>query len=57
MEGKFKDQGKLDQCLEEWLYLRGSQYDRGFFFEEEKQEYIRIEYFAPEGAIISNQDL
>ena len=27
----------------------------GFFFEEEKQEYIQIEDSAPEGVIISNQ--
>ena len=40
MEGKFKDQGKLDQQLEEWLSTRGSQPDRGFFSEEEKQESI-----------------
>ena len=54
MEGELQDQGQLDQNLEEWLSLRGSQYVHGFFSEEEKQEYIRIEYLAPEGARISN---
>ena len=34
---------------------RGIQYVLGFFSEEEKQESIRIEDSAPEGAIISNQ--
>ena len=33
MEGEFKDQGQLDQDLEEWLSPRGSQPDRGFFSE------------------------
>ena len=55
MEGEFQDQGQLDQYLEEWLSPRGSQYVHGFFFEEEKQEYIRTEDSAPEGARISNQ--
>ena len=55
MEGEFQDQGQLDQDLEEWLSPRGSQYVHGFFYEEEKQQYIQIEYSAPEGAIISNQ--
>ena len=40
MEGKFQDQGKLDQELEEWLSPRRSQPDSGFFSEEEKQESI-----------------
>ena len=35
---------------------RGSQPVRGFFSEEEKQYSILIEYLAPEGAIITNQD-
>ena len=55
MEGELQYQGQIDQYLEEWLSTRGSQPDRGFFSEEEKQESIRIEYSAPEGAIISNQ--
>ena len=55
MEGKFQDQGLIDQYLEEWLYPKGSQYIHRFFSEEEKQEYIWIEYSAPEGAIITNQ--
>ena len=55
MEGEFQDQGQLDQDLEEWLPPRGSQSVHGFFSEEEKQESIRIEDLAPEGAIISNQ--
>ena len=55
MEGEFQDQGQLDQDLEEWLSPRGSQSVHGFFSEEEKQESIRIEDLAPEGAIISNQ--
>ena len=55
MEGEFQDQGQLDQDLEEWFYPRGIQYVHGFFSKEEKQESIRIECSAPEGAIISNQ--
>ena len=55
MEGEFQDQGQLDQDLEEWLSPRGSQYVHGFFSEDENQESIRIEYSAPEGAIITNQ--
>ena len=55
MEGKFQDQGQLDQDLEEWLSPRGSKYVHGFFSEEEKQEYIRMKDLAPEGAIMSNQ--
>ena len=54
MDGEFQDKGQLDQHLEEWLYPRGSQSVHGFFSEEEKQEYIQIEYLDPEGAIISN---
>ena len=49
MEGEFHDQGQLDQYLEEWLSPVGSQYVHCFFSEEEKQEYIQIEYSAPEG--------
>ena len=56
MEGEFQNQGQIDQYLEEWLSPRGSQYIQGFFSEEDKQNYIRIEYLATEGAIISNQD-
>ena len=41
--------------FEEWSYPRGSQPDRGFFSEEEKQESKKIEYLAPKGEIISNQ--
>ena len=37
------------------MYPRGSQPNSGLFSEEEKQEYIQIEYLAPEGALISNQ--
>ena len=55
MEDEFQDQGQLDQYLEEWLSPRGSQSVHGLFSEEEKQEYIRIEDSAPEGARISNQ--
>ena len=55
MEGEFQYQGKLDQDLEESLSPRGSQYVHGFFSEEEKQDSIRIEDSAPEGARISNQ--
>ena len=54
MKGEFQDQGQLDQELEEWLSPRGSQYVHSFFSEEEKQESIRIEGSAPEGARISN---
>ena len=56
MGGEFQDQGQLDQDLEEWLYPRESRSVHGFFSEEEKQESIRIEYLAPEGVIIINQD-
>ena len=55
MEGEFQDQGQLDQYLEEWLSPRGSQYVHGFFSEEEKQESIRIEDSAPEGARIATK--
>ena len=55
MEGGFQYQGLLDQNLEEWLSPRGSQSVHGFSSEEEKQESIRMEYSAPEGAIMSNQ--
>ena len=56
MESKFHDQGQIDQDLDEWLYPRGSQHDRIFFSEEEKQEYKQIEDSSPEGATTSNQD-
>ena len=55
MEVEFQDQGQLDQDLEEWLSPRGSQSVHGFFSEEEKQESIRIEDSAPEGATIRNK--
>ena len=55
MEGKFQDQGQLDQELEEWLSPRGSQSVHGFLSEEKKQESIQTEDLAPEGARISNQ--
>ena len=55
MEGEFQDQGHLDQDLEEWLSPRGSQSVHGFFSEKYKQESIRTEDSAPEGARISNQ--
>ena len=54
MEGEFQDQGQFDQDLEEWLSPRGSQYFHGFFSEEDKQESIRMEDSAPEGAITRN---
>ena len=54
MEGEFQDQGQLDQDLEEWLSPRGSQSVHGFFSEEEKQESIRMEYSATEGATMKN---
>ena len=53
-EGIFQDKRQLDQNLEELLYPRGGQPDRGFFSDEEKQESTRIEGSAPEGATISN---
>ena len=56
MEDEFQDQGQIDQYLEEWLSPKGSQYVHGFFFEEDKQDFIRMEYSAPEGEITSNQD-
>ena len=56
MEGEFQDQGQIGQDLEEWLSPRGSQPNSGLFNGEEKQESIWIEYLAPDGAIISNQD-
>ena len=34
MEGKFRDQGYLDQDLGEWLYPRVIQPNRGLFYEE-----------------------
>ena len=55
MEGEFQDQGQLDQYLDEWFSPRGIQSVHGFFSEEEKQEYTRIEDSASEGEIISNQ--
>ena len=56
MEGELQDQGQLGQNLEELLSPIGSQYVHGFFPEEQKQESIRMEDLAPEGAIMSNQD-
>ena len=47
MYGGFQDHGQLDQYLEEWLYLRGSQSVHSFFSEEEKEESIRIEDSYP----------
>ena len=55
MEGYFQDQGQLDPDWEKWLSQKGSQSVHGFFSEEEKQESIRIEDSAPEGATMSNQ--
>ena len=55
MEGEFQYQGQIDQYLEEWLSPRGSKSIHGFFYEEEKQESIRIEYSSPEVVIIINQ--
>ena len=55
MESELQDQGKLGQYLEDWLSPRRSQSVHSFFSEEKKQESIRIEDSAPEGAIISNQ--
>ena len=43
MEGEFQYKRQLDKDLKEWLYPRGIQPVHGFFYEEEKQEYIRIE--------------
>ena len=34
---------------------RGSQSVRGFFSEEEKQEFMRMEDSVPEGALINNE--
>ena len=56
MEGKFQDQGHLDQDLEEWLSPIGSQSVHSLFSEENKKDSIHIDDSAPEGAIISNQD-
>ena len=50
-----QDNRQIDQCLEEWLYPRGSQCVHGFFSKDENQESIRIEYLATDGSIISNQ--
>ena len=55
MEGELQDQGRLDQDLEEWFSPTWSQSVHGFFSEEDKQEYIRIEDSAADGARISNQ--
>ena len=55
MEGEFQDQGQLDQDLEECFSPRGSQSVHGFFSEEEKQESIRKEDSAPEGARIATK--
>ena len=56
MGGEFLDQEQLDHDLEKWLSPIGIQSVLGFFSEEEKHESIQIEYSAPEGATISNQD-
>ena len=53
MEGELQYQGQIDQDLEEWLYPRWSQSVHSFFFEEEKQESIRIEDSAPKRARIA----
>ena len=37
------------------MYPRGTKYVHGFFYEEDKQESIRIEYSALEGSIITKQ--
>ena len=50
MEGEFTRSGSA--CSP-----RGSQYVHGFFSSDDKQESIRIEHSAPDGAIISNQTL
>ena len=42
MECEFQDQGQIDKNVEEWLCLRGSQLDRGFFSDDDKQESIQI---------------
>ena len=55
MEGEFQDKGQLDQDLEELLSPIGGRSVHGFFYEEEKEESIRIKDLAPEGARISNQ--
>ena len=55
MEAELKYKGQLDKYLQEWLSPRGIQPDHGLFSDEEKQQSIRIEDSAPEGAIISNQ--
>ena len=52
---EFQDQRKLDQDLEECLSPRGSQSVHGFFTEEKKQEYIRMEDLAPEVEMIGNE--
>ena len=55
MEGELQDQDQIDQDLEDWLSPISIQYVRGFFYDEEKQEYIRIEDSATERATMSNQ--
>ena len=55
MEDESQYQGHIDKYLEELLSPRGGKYVHGFFSEEEKQESRRIEDWAPEGAIITNQ--
>ena len=57
MKGKFRDQGKLDQELEEWLSQIGIKPSHGFFSEKYKQESTQIEGLAPEVETISNQYL
>ena len=55
MEGKFQDQGQLDQYLEEWLYPRRSKSNSGFFSEQQKQESTQIEGLDSEGSTIISQ--
>ena len=55
MEEKFQYKGYIDKVLEEWLYPRGSQPNRGFFSEDQKQESTRIEGLDSEGETIINQ--
>ena len=51
----YEDQGQLDQDLEEWLSPRRRKSVHGFFSEKEKQDFIRVEDSAPEGAVIRNE--
>ena len=49
IEVELKYQGQLDQDFKEWLFPRGSQPNRGFFCEEDKQESTYIDRPAPDG--------